>query len=63
VHPEAKDVTLEGADSYKLFGVSHHFGGLGGGHYTSEAQDIDSEEWYSQNDSQFNKISEPKGSS
>lgn len=37
IHPEAKDVTLEGADSYKLFGVSHHYGSLSGGHYTSEA--------------------------
>ena len=51
IHPEAKDVTLEGADSYKLFGISHHYGSLMGGHYTSEAQDIDSEEWFSQNDS------------
>ena len=47
IHPEAKDVTLEGADSYKLFGISHHYGSLMGGHYTSEAQDIDSEEWFS----------------
>jgi ubiquitin C-terminal hydrolase len=51
VHPEAKDVTLDGCDSYKLFGISEHFGSLSGGHYTSKAQDIDSEEWFSQNDS------------
>lgn len=51
VHPEAKDITLDGCDSYKLFGMSEHFGSLSGGHYTSKAQDIDSEEWFSQNDS------------
>ncbi|XP_071710361.1 ubiquitin carboxyl-terminal hydrolase 8-like [Rutidosis leptorrhynchoides] len=41
---------------YKLYAVSNHYGGLGGGHYTAFAQC--GEQWYEFNDSQVFPISE-----
>lgn len=36
---------------YDLFGVSHHYGGLGGGHYTATAQNFLTGTWYHFDDS------------
>lgn len=36
---------------YDLFGVSNHFGGVGGGHYTAFAKNSLNNKWYSFNDS------------
>ena len=36
---------------YDLYGVSEHYGGMGGGHYTAKCQNPDDEKWYSFNDS------------
>ncbi|XP_076888951.1 ubiquitin carboxyl-terminal hydrolase 8-like [Bidens hawaiensis] len=41
---------------YKLYAVSNHYGGMGGGHYTAFAQC--GEKWYEFNDSQVFPISE-----
>ncbi|KAI3523118.1 hypothetical protein L1887_01175 [Cichorium endivia] len=41
---------------YKLYAVSNHYGGMGGGHYTAFAQC--GEEWYEFNDSQVYPIRE-----
>ncbi|MFS8004635.1 putative ubiquitinyl hydrolase 1 [Helianthus anomalus] len=41
---------------YKLYAVSNHYGGMGGGHYTAFAQC--GEQWYEFNDSQVFPISE-----
>ncbi|KAI9351152.1 hypothetical protein DFJ73DRAFT_659366 [Zopfochytrium polystomum] len=43
---------------YDLFGVSNHFGGLGGGHYTAYAKNPLSSEWYNFDDSHVSKVSE-----
>jgi ubiquitin C-terminal hydrolase len=34
-----------------LYGISKHSGSLGGGHYVGDVKDIDSNTWYSCNDS------------
>jgi hypothetical protein len=36
---------------YELYGVSEHFGGMGGGHYTAKCQNPINGRWYSFNDS------------
>jgi ubiquitin carboxyl-terminal hydrolase 4/11/15 len=36
--------------AYELIGVSNHFGGLGGGHYTAYAKNHFSQKWYDYND-------------
>jgi len=36
---------------YELYGVSEHFGGMGGGHYTAKCQNPVDGRWYSFNDS------------
>ncbi|XP_069069919.1 ubiquitin carboxyl-terminal hydrolase 50-like isoform X2 [Pleurodeles waltl] len=43
----------KGADhaEYELFALCHHFGGLTGGHYTSEIKSSEDNQWYSFNDS------------
>ncbi len=42
---------------YDLFGISNHFGGLGGGHYTAYAKNWRENEWYSFDDSSCSKAS------
>jgi ubiquitin carboxyl-terminal hydrolase 4/11 len=42
---------------YDLFGISNHFGGLGGGHYTAYAKNWRENEWYSYDDSCCSKAS------
>lgn len=41
--PEGKDQT------YDLFAVDNHYGGLGGGHYTATAQNFFDKQWYDYN--------------
>ena len=36
---------------YDLFGISNHYGGLGGGHYTAYAKNWKEDQWYSYDDS------------
>lgn len=38
--------------------VDQHYGGLGGGHYTALAKNVDANEWYSFDDSRVSKIDE-----
>ncbi|KAJ6228436.1 ubiquitin carboxyl-terminal hydrolase 11 [Anaeramoeba flamelloides] len=42
--------------TYKLYAISNHFGGLGGGHYTAYAQNSINEEWYNFNDSSVSQV-------
>ena len=41
----------QGSLQYELYGVSNHFGGLGGGHYTAYAKHKDNSKWYYFDDS------------
>ncbi|KAJ3106925.1 CSN-associated deubiquitinating enzyme Ubp12 [Physocladia obscura] len=43
---------------YDLFGVSNHYGGMGGGHYTAFAKNPIDQEWYNFDDSSVTKTSE-----
>ncbi|KAL7596268.1 hypothetical protein Lser_V15G28628 [Lactuca serriola] len=51
-----KDEDNQSCFRYKLYAVSNHYGGMGGGHYTAFAKC--GEEWYEFNDSQVYPISE-----
>jgi len=42
---------------YDLFGISNHFGGCGGGHYTAYALNWMENQWYSFDDSSCQKTS------
>lgn len=44
---------------YDLIGVDNHFGGLGGGHYTSSVYNFKDGNWYYFNDSHVSKIEDP----
>ncbi|KAG1076958.1 hypothetical protein G6F42_025170 [Rhizopus arrhizus] len=41
---------------YDLYGVDNHYGGLGGGHYTSFAQNFEDKNWYNFDDSHVGKV-------
>jgi ubiquitin carboxyl-terminal hydrolase 4/11/15 len=41
---------------YDLIATSNHFGGLGGGHYTSSTKSWDGNYWLDRNDSQVTKL-------
>ncbi|KAI8372393.1 hypothetical protein BD560DRAFT_394819 [Blakeslea trispora] len=41
---------------YDLYGVDNHYGGLGGGHYTSYAQNFENGNWYNFDDSHVSKV-------
>ncbi|KAI7894646.1 uncharacterized protein EV154DRAFT_599977 [Mucor mucedo] len=41
---------------YDLYAIDNHLGGIGGGHYTSFAQNFEDEEWYTFNDSSVYKM-------
>mmetsp|Transcript_17960 Transcript_17960/g.28371 ORF Transcript_17960/g.28371 Transcript_17960/m.28371 type:complete len:1182 (+) Transcript_17960:107-3652(+) len=41
---------------YDLFGISNHMGGMGGGHYTSYAKNMDNHQWYYLDDSRTSKV-------
>jgi len=46
---------------YDLYAVSNHMGGMGGGHYTAYAKNLDNQQWYSLDDSRTSKVSDPEG--
>ncbi|KAL9545381.1 hypothetical protein MBANPS3_007173 [Mucor bainieri] len=43
---------------YDLYAVDNHYGGMGGGHYTAFAQNIEDGEWYEFNDSSVTAMSD-----
>ncbi|XP_072954131.1 ubiquitin carboxyl-terminal hydrolase 9-like isoform X1 [Typha angustifolia] len=43
---------------YELYAVSNHYGGLGGGHYSSYAKLIEEDKWYHFDDSHVSPVSE-----
>ena len=42
---------------YDLFGISNHYGGMGGGHYTAFAKNWKENQWYHFDDSSCSKTS------
>lgn len=40
-----------------MFGISNHFGGLGGGHYTAYAKNWKENKWYNYDDSSCSSAS------
>ncbi|KAI8896942.1 hypothetical protein BC833DRAFT_621681 [Globomyces pollinis-pini] len=48
--------TANSNDVYDLFGVSNHFGGLGGGHYTAYVKNPLDDSWYNCDDSSTNPL-------
>jgi ubiquitin carboxyl-terminal hydrolase 4/11/15 len=44
--------------SYDLIAVANHYGGLGGGHYTAYAKNINTGSWHYFDDSNVNAASE-----
>lgn len=47
-----------GGGQYELYGVSNHYGGLDGGHYTADCRSPVNGKWYSFDDS---RVSEKRG--
>jgi len=45
---------------YDLYAVSNHMGGMGGGHYTAYAKNLQSKEWYHLDDSRTSKVQNPE---
>lgn len=45
---------------YDLFGISNHFGGCGGGHYTAFGLNWMDNQWYSFDDSSISKTTESR---
>jgi len=41
---------------YDLYAVSNHMGGMGGGHYTAYAKNLDNKQWYHLDDSRTTKV-------
>jgi len=41
---------------YDLYAVSNHMGGMGGGHYTAYAKNLDNAQWYHLDDSRTSKV-------
>eukprot|EP00488_Nonionellina_sp_1-RS-2012_P002636 TRINITY_DN515_c0_g1_i1.p1 TRINITY_DN515_c0_g1~~TRINITY_DN515_c0_g1_i1.p1 ORF type:complete len:223 (-),score=78.88 TRINITY_DN515_c0_g1_i1:5-673(-) len=41
---------------YDLYAVSNHMGGMGGGHYTAYAKNLENKEWYHLDDSRTTKV-------
>ncbi|ETO04162.1 hypothetical protein RFI_33236 [Reticulomyxa filosa] len=44
---------------YDLYGISNHMGGMGGGHYTAYAKNLENGKWYELDDSRTTEIHEP----
>merc|ERR1712141_664794 len=44
---------------YDLFAVSNHMGGMGGGHYTAYAKNLDNKQWYHLDDSRTSRVQDP----
>merc|ERR1712157_196161 len=45
---------------YDLYAVSNHMGGMGGGHYTAYAKNLDNKKWYQLDDSRTSLVNNPK---
>ncbi|KAK5078953.1 hypothetical protein LTR64_002627 [Lithohypha guttulata] len=45
---------------YDLIAVDNHYGGLGGGHYTAYAKNINNKMWYDYNDSHVSPVKDPE---
>jgi len=41
---------------YDLYAVSNHMGGMGGGHYTAYAKNLDNQKWYHLDDSRTTRV-------
>ncbi|ODV89808.1 hypothetical protein CANCADRAFT_17713, partial [Tortispora caseinolytica NRRL Y-17796] len=52
--------TQEGANTYELFAVDNHYGGLGGGHYTSNVKNFIDNKWYCFDDSSVTEIEDSR---
>ncbi|KAI8805306.1 hypothetical protein BJ742DRAFT_759603 [Cladochytrium replicatum] len=51
--------TLDGHDTdmtYDLYGMSNHYGGLGGGHYVAYCKNVEDNTWYLRNDTVIQRI-------
>lgn len=46
---------------YDCFGISNHFGGVGGGHYTAYAKNPISGQWFDFDDSSVRQVSQGRG--
>lgn len=56
--PFLKGAPPEGkAPVYDLYGVSNHFGGMGGGHYTAYTRSAIDGKWYNCDDSSVTEVS------
>ena len=44
--------------TYQLYGVSNHYGTLGGGHYTAFCKHVYSDMWYNFDDSQVSHVAD-----
>ena len=44
---------------YSLYGISYHYGGLEGGHYTADIKNFEQGKWYSWDDDKINEIDAP----
>jgi len=49
--PESKKDAI-----YKLYAVSNHMGGMGGGHYTAYAKNLKNEQWYHLDDTRATQV-------
>lgn len=55
--PYVRDPQCEEAN-YDLIGVSNHFGGMGGGHYTAYGKNVADQKWYNFDDSSVSMADE-----
>jgi len=44
---------------YDLYGISNHMGGMGGGHYTAYAKNLENGKWYHLDDSRTSEVRNP----
>lgn len=54
------DAVATDAPIYDLFAVDDHYGGLGGGHYTSYARNADDGRWYKFDDTRVSSLRDPE---
>ncbi|GAA96769.1 hypothetical protein E5Q_03440 [Mixia osmundae IAM 14324] len=52
----AIDEALDEPLLYDLFAVDNHYGGMGGGHYTAYAQNVEDGKWYNYDDSHVSPV-------
>lgn len=55
--PGAPPLTGRVPPVYDLVAVSNHMGAMGGGHYTADCKNADSQQWYNFNDSRVSGTS------